>query len=52
MTTYDRSDTPALWRCLDSALLELPAATVARWASGGSVVECLTPNHNRIALGA
>lgn len=52
MTSYDRGDTPASWQCLGSAVMELPAATVARWAPGGSVVEYLTPNQTRITLGA
>lgn len=51
-TTHDRGDTPAAWECTGSARLNLAAATVARWAPGGSVVEHLDPGHCRITLGA
>ncbi len=52
MTSPDRGDTPARWQCLGTALLDLPADVVARWAPGGSVVECVTPTRTRITLGA
>lgn len=52
MTSHDRGDTPASWQCLGTALMELPAPTVARWAPGGSVVEYVTPSQTRITLGA
>jgi len=52
MTSYDRGDTPARWQCLGSALMELPAEVVARWAPGGSVIEYVTPTRAKITLGA
>ncbi|WP_027942148.1 helix-turn-helix transcriptional regulator [Amycolatopsis taiwanensis] len=52
VTSYDRSDTPAEWPCLGSAVLHHPAALVARWAPGGSVVEPITPTTTRLTLGA
>ncbi|WP_327149530.1 helix-turn-helix transcriptional regulator [Nocardia sp. NBC_01329] len=52
MTTHDRGDTPATWECTGSARLNLAAATVARWAPGGSVVEHLDPDHCRLTIGA
>ena len=52
MTSYDRGDTPAQWQCLGTALMELPADVVARWAPGGSVIEYVTPTQTRITLGA
>ncbi|WP_280396973.1 helix-turn-helix transcriptional regulator [Nocardia carnea] len=52
MTSYDRGDTPATWECIGSARLNLPAATVARWAPGGSVVEHLDAGHCRLTVGA
>ncbi|HUR04085.1 MAG TPA: WYL domain-containing protein [Nonomuraea sp.] len=52
MTSYDRGDTPAQWQCLGTALMELPADVVARWAPGGSVIEYVTPTQARITLGA
>lgn len=52
MTSHDRGDTPANWQCLGTALMELPAGVVARWAPGGSVIEYVTPTQTRITLGA
>lgn len=52
MASYDRGDTPAEWPCLGTALMELPADVVARWAPGGSVVEYVGPTRSRITLGA
>jgi predicted DNA-binding transcriptional regulator YafY len=52
MTSHDRGDTPARWQCLGTALLELPAEVVARWAPGGSVIEYVTPTQAKITLGA
>jgi predicted DNA-binding transcriptional regulator YafY len=52
MTSHDRGDTPARWECLGSALMELPADVVARWAPGGSVIEYVSPTTTRITLGA
>ena len=52
MTSYDRGDTPARWQCLGTALLELPAELVARWAPGGSVVEYVSATQTRITVGA
>lgn len=52
MTSYDRGDTPAAWECTGSARLNLAAATVARWAPGGSVVEYLDSGHCRLTVGA
>ncbi|MGC5013672.1 helix-turn-helix transcriptional regulator [Streptosporangium sp. DT93] len=52
MTSHDRGDTPARWECLGSALMELPADVVARWAPGGSVIEYVSPTRTRITLGA
>ncbi|MFD5179702.1 helix-turn-helix transcriptional regulator [Nocardia sp. NPDC058379] len=52
MSTHDRGDTPAAWPCTGSTRLDLPAAVVARWAPGGSVVEHLDAEHCRLTLGA
>ncbi len=52
MSSHDRGDTPAAWRCTGSARLALPAEVVARWAPGGSVVEHLDEGHCRLTLGA
>jgi len=52
MTSYDRGDTPAQWQFQGTAIMELPADVVARWAPGGSVVEQLSSNRCRITLGA
>jgi predicted DNA-binding transcriptional regulator YafY len=52
MTTYNRGDTPPRWQCLGTALMNLPADVVARWAPGGSVVEYVAPTQTRITLGA
>lgn len=48
----DRGDTPAGWQCTGSAVVELPAAVVARWAPGGSVVEPVDASRCRITLSA
>ncbi|GAA0254745.1 helix-turn-helix transcriptional regulator [Cryptosporangium japonicum] len=47
----DRGDTPGRWQCVGSALLELPADLVARWAPGGSVVEPVDDAHCRLTIG-
>lgn len=52
MTTHDRGDVAAEWPCLGSAILPLPAAVVARFAPGGSVVESLGDGGCRLTLGA
>ncbi|WP_311771030.1 helix-turn-helix transcriptional regulator [Actinophytocola algeriensis] len=52
VTSFDRGDTPARWQCLGSAVLRHPAAIVARWAPGGSVVEPVTEETTRLTLGA
>jgi hypothetical protein len=52
VTAVDRDDTPARWQCLGSAVLFHPAALVARWAPGGSVVEPVTGETTRLTLGA
>ncbi|MGW0179333.1 helix-turn-helix transcriptional regulator [Nocardia sp. NPDC003345] len=52
MTSHDRGDTLASWECTGSARLDLAAATVARWAPGGSVVEHLDSDHCRLTVGA
>lgn len=52
MTSHDRGDTPAAWQCLGTALMDLPADVVARWAPGGSVIEHVTEGQSRITLGA
>jgi predicted DNA-binding transcriptional regulator YafY len=52
MTTHDRGDTPARWQCTGTAVMDLPADVVARWAPGGSVVEFVDAARSRITLGA
>lgn len=52
MTTYDRGDLAAEWQCRGSALIALPASTVARFAPGGSTVEHHTEDSCRLTLGA
>ncbi|HZH22858.1 MAG TPA: WYL domain-containing protein [Geodermatophilus sp.] len=52
MTTHDRGDTPAHWQCTGTAVMDLPADVVARWAPGGSVVEFVDAARSRITLGA
>ncbi|SCL66369.1 Predicted DNA-binding transcriptional regulator YafY, contains an HTH and WYL domains [Micromonospora citrea] len=47
----DRGDTPGQWQCVGSAVLDLPAHLVARWAPGGSVVEPVDPRHSRLTVG-
>jgi predicted DNA-binding transcriptional regulator YafY len=51
-THHDRGDTPAKWQCLGSAVLDLPAHVVARWAPGGSVIAAVDDNRSRLTLGA
>lgn len=48
----DRGDTPAPWPCVGSAVLDLPAALVARWAPGGSVVDPVGDDTSRLTVGA
>jgi predicted DNA-binding transcriptional regulator YafY len=50
-TQPDRGDTPADWRCVGSAVLDLPATVVAKWAPGGSVVERVNDHQSRLTLG-
>lgn len=50
--TWDRGDTLAPWPCIGSAVLPFPAALVARWAPGGSVVEPVDDTSSRLRLGA
>lgn len=52
MTAHDRGDAAADWQCRGSAVLALPASTVARFAPGGSSVEHLTETTCRLTLGA
>ena len=52
MTTHDRGDVAAEWQCRGSAILALPASTVARFAPGGSTVEHQTEDSCRLTLGA
>lgn len=52
VTSHDRGDTAAGWPCFGTAVMALPARTVAPWAPGGSVVEDLGPTRCRITLGA
>lgn len=52
MTSPDRGDTPARWQCLGSAVMDLPADVVARWAPGGSVIEQISATRSRLTLGA
>lgn len=52
MTSPERGDTPAAWQCLGSAVVALPAAIVARFAPGGSVIEGIAPGYTRLTLGA
>ncbi|MEU1736326.1 WYL domain-containing protein [Streptosporangium sp. NPDC020145] len=52
MTAHDRGDAAAEWQCRGSAVLALPASTVARFAPGGSTVEYDTENTCRLTLGA
>ncbi|YCK38621.1 helix-turn-helix transcriptional regulator [Actinomadura sp. ATCC 39365] len=52
MTAHDRGDAAAEWPCRGSAVLALPAATVARFAPGGSTVEYDTEGTCRLTLGA
>ncbi|MGH8966825.1 MAG: helix-turn-helix transcriptional regulator, partial [Actinomycetes bacterium] len=52
MTTHDRGDVAAEWPCRGSAIIALPASTVARFAPGGSTVEHHTEDGCRLTLGA
>ncbi|WP_406740634.1 helix-turn-helix transcriptional regulator [Streptomyces atratus] len=52
MTTHDRGDAAAEWQCRGSAILALPASTVAPFAPGGSTVEYGTEDSCRLTLGA
>lgn len=52
MTTPDRGDVAAEWQCRGSAIVALPASTVARFAPGGSTVEHHTEGSCRLTLGA
>lgn len=52
MTTHDRGDAAAEWQCRGSAILALPASTVAPFAPGGSTVEYDTEDSCRLTLGA
>ncbi|MFI7689712.1 hypothetical protein ACIBQ6_11605 [Nonomuraea sp. NPDC049655] len=52
MTAHDRGDAAAEWPCRGSAVLALPAATVARFAPGGSTVEYVSEGACRLTLGA
>ncbi|MDO3701520.1 WYL domain-containing protein [Micromonospora sp. C28SCA-DRY-2] len=52
MTTPDRGDAAAEWRCRGSVILALPASVVARFAPGGSAVEYDTEHSCRLTLGA
>ncbi|MEU4690524.1 WYL domain-containing protein [Actinoplanes sp. NPDC023714] len=47
----DRGDTPGRWQCVGSAVLDLPAPVVARWAPGGSVVEPAGEDRSRLTVG-
>lgn len=46
-----RGDTPGRWQCVGSAVLDLPADVVARWAPGGSVVEGVDSGRCRLTIG-
>ncbi|MFI9842162.1 helix-turn-helix transcriptional regulator [Nonomuraea sp. NPDC051941] len=52
MTAHDRGDAAAEWPCRGSAILALPASTVARFAPGGSTVGYVTETTCRLTLGA
>ncbi|WP_214324887.1 helix-turn-helix transcriptional regulator [Nonomuraea sediminis] len=52
MTAHDRGDAAAEWQCRGSAILALPASTVAQFAPGGSTVEYDTETTCRLTLGA
>ncbi|NUR90591.1 MAG: WYL domain-containing protein, partial [Nonomuraea sp.] len=52
MTAPDRGDAAAEWPCRGSAVLALPASTVARFAPGGSTVAYDTETTCRLTLGA
>ncbi|BEL05895.1 WYL domain-containing protein [Actinoplanes sichuanensis] len=47
----NRGDTPGQWQCVGSAVLDLPAGVVARWAPGGSVVEPVGEDRSRLTVG-
>ncbi|NDU71688.1 WYL domain-containing protein [Actinomadura sp. DSM 109109] len=52
MTAHDRGDAAADWQCRGSAVLALPASTVAQFAPGGSTVGYVTETTCRLTLGA
>jgi predicted DNA-binding transcriptional regulator YafY len=52
MTTHDRGDRVADWRCTGTAVMALPASVVARFAPGGSTVEHVSDDTCRLTLGA
>lgn len=52
MTTHDRGDVAAEWPCRGSAVIDLPASVVARFAPGGSTVAHRTDGSCEITLGA
>ncbi|MBT2235541.1 YafY family protein [Nonomuraea sp. NEAU-A123] len=52
MTAHDRGDAAAEWPCRGSAIVALPASTVARFAPGGSTVGYDTETTCRLTLGA
>lgn len=52
MTAHDRGDAAAEWQCRGSAIVALPASTVARFAPGGSTVGYDTATTCRLTLGA
>lgn len=47
----DRGDTSGQWQCVGSAVIDLPADVVARWAPGGSVVVPLHHAQCRLDIG-
>ncbi|GAB95495.1 putative DNA-binding transcriptional regulator YafY [Kineosphaera limosa] len=47
----DRGDTAGQWPCVGTAIINLPADVVARWAPGGSVVAPLDREHCRLTIG-
>lgn len=47
----DRGDTPGPWQCVGSAILDLPADVVARWAPGGSAVAPMDARRCRLTIG-
>lgn len=51
VTNPGRGDTTGQWPLAGSAVLELPAEVVARWAPGGSVVEPIGDGRCRLTIG-